>query len=241
MRLVYSGCTEVGAVRKINEDSILMCSSSEAGLFLVADGIGGKDHGEIASGMLRDRYRIWWNHSFLPSAGTAHFPESVEAIKQVLLETNREMVQRFGEWNGGSTLVLLFLLRDHCAYISSGDSRIYRMRRFSVKQITKDDVYENMHTEGDIRYDASFKGKLVGAVGIHHNLDFSIHTDKVRSGDRYFLCSDGVYRYVPQQTLHRRLCCDSLLFTPNRVTLSLKKEVERNGVRDNYSMILVKA
>lgn len=240
MKTVYYGRSETGSVREANEDAILMRASANEALFLVADGIGGKAHGEIVSGMLRDAYSRWWDKTFSASAPDMDFPKCIEAIKKELLQINREAVLRFGEWNAGSTIALLFLCGRNCAYVSAGDSRIYRARGLSLQQVTRDDIFDNLPETRMAGYGSSASGKLVGAVGINSRLDFSIRTDIIHAGDSYFLCTDGVYRYVSDQILRSRLLFTGRFMTPKRATEMLCKDVERNGSGDNYSMVLVK-
>ena len=142
MKLEYAGLSESGPVRPLNEDAVLMCASPDAGLFLVADGVGGRASGEVVSGRIRDAYRQWWQTAFLPSSGKLNFPDALREIQDTLLHVNRELVQQFGQMNAGSTLALLFLYRGNCACISAGDSRAYRIRGFGLKQITQDDAFK---------------------------------------------------------------------------------------------------
>ena len=240
MKLAYYGCSEKGPVREINEDVILMRVSEESALFLVADGIGGKENGEVVSGMLLDGFTQWWDEDFPEITGSGVFQRSVEGIKEKLQQINREAVTRFEERSAGSTIALLFLHGQNCAYLSAGDSRIYRMRGLSMQQVTRDDVYENLPEEEAARYSGPTSGKLVGAVGISQALEYSIRTDIVQSGDRFFLCSDGVYGFVPPRRLRDLLVFGSLLTQPENVVRSIRKEVDRNGAGDNFSLICIK-
>lgn len=237
MRLTYSGCSRRGLVRSTNEDAYLMCATDYAGLFLVADGIGGKEHGEVVSGMLRNSYDRWWRERVLVTSKEFCFQSALSEIKEVLLKINHEVVNRFGELSAGSTLVLMFVFQGHCLLLSSGDSRIYRSHGLSFKQLTTDDVYENSLGR-DKKLDASSVGKLVGAVGIRSTPEFSVSTIPWRSGDRFFLCSDGIYRYITARKLQTRVLLDSS--NPPKLIDSISRIVEANGAGDNYSMICVK-
>ncbi len=225
MTLNYYGRTETGSVRKTNEDALLLLEKSGAALFLVADGVGGKAYGEIASGMLRDGYDRWWHESFLPEHSTWDFRQAVEQLRNVLVDINRQIIDRFGLRNAGSTAVILFFFQGCCAFLSAGDSRIYRIRGLKVQQMTRDDTAD---------------GKLVGAVGISDQLECSLRTDRPENGDCFFLCSDGVYHCVPSKTLHDRLRWGRLLSAPQHVVDRLCQDVEHGGSGDNYTMIFVK-
>lgn len=239
MKLEYAGLSETGAVRKLNEDAFLMKHAEHAALFLVADGVGGAERGDAASAALRDAYDRWWNEQLLRLPAPPPLSEAVASLKEVLREVNAELVRRYGEMRVGSTLVLLFLLGNSCAIISCGDSRLYCVRGLRFRQLTRDDTYENLQVkpEGTGEKDA---GKLVSAVGFFQQPEFTVRTEHVERGMRFFLCSDGVYRYVPPGTLKRRLLLGGRLSAPEGLLASLSAVVERNGAGDNYSMIFVR-
>ena len=237
MKLVYAGCSRKGLVRGTNEDAYLMRATDQAGLFLVADGIGGREHGEIVSGMLRDEYDRWWSGRPPDMDGAAGFQSAIGGLKQILFEVNRRVIMRFGERSAGSTLVLLYIFRGQCMLLSAGDSRIYRARGPSFQQMTTDDVYENF-LDGAVEFEAASVGKLMGAVGIRSTPEFSVRTIPLRKGDRFFLCSDGVYRYIPARKLQSRVMFNP--YEPRRIIEGISRIVEANGAGDNYSMIYVK-
>lgn len=237
MRLLCSGASQTGLVRQNNEDAFLIRTAGQSGLFLVADGIGGREHGELVSAMLRDRYDQWWQERSSQISGMT-FPGAIEELKQVLLQVNREVVERFGPLNAGSTLALLLLTGRNCLYLSAGDSRIYRARRLSFQQMTKDDTVENS-VKAPEQMERADLGKLMGAVGIREKPEFSVRTDVLQRGDRFFLCSDGAYRFLAPGRMGRRISRGWP--DPDRLIEELSKEIERNGAGDNYTMIYVRA
>ena len=235
MKFKYAGCSEVGLVRGQNEDALLMRVCEDAGLFIVADGIGGRADGEVVSAKIRDDYSRWWTRDFLPMRGKLDFHAAVEQVKSVLLTLNREVVERYGEHKAGSTMVLLFLYGANCAYVWAGDSRIYRARGLSLEQITKDDVYRAKEASK-----AALNGKLTGAVGLRASLEFNLRTDTIKNGDGFLLCSDGVYRFANEGFLRRKLLWGAGLSNPERTMAAIQKEVLKNGAKDNYTMALLK-
>lgn len=237
MRFSYAGCSKRGLVRGINEDSYLMRATDQAGLFLVADGIGGKNHGEIVSGLIRDKYDQWWQERLLPRGKNLSFQSAIAELTGVLAAINREVIKRFGELTAGSTIALLFMQPSYCMYLSSGDSRIYRARGLSFQQLTVDDIYENAWGKST-EFSVSSKGKLISAVGLRPNPEFSVRTDTLRAGDGFYLCSDGVYRYFTPRKLHTKILFGAN--NPNKLIDNISQIVESNGAGDNYSMIYVK-
>lgn len=238
MNLSYAGCSEAGLVRKRNEDAYLMRVSDAAGLFLVADGVGSREYGETASHLLRDGYARWWDSWLSADNREYGFPKMTEELRKVLFDINLKIIQQFGITTAGSTLALLFLYQGQCLYLSSGDSRIYHSRGvFSFRQVTVDDVYEN-YLDKTETFEKSSVGKLVGAVGISEQPMYSVRTDRIRRGDCFFLCSDGVYRLVPASALRSRVVLGAQ--NPPRLVASLSRVVEQKGALDNYSMICVR-
>lgn len=236
MKLLCAGASHTGKVRSNNEDAILIQTSPQGGLFLVADGIGSREHGGEVSALLRDRYDRWWRDVFLETPDMS-FLDAIEELKKVLLRVNREIVDLYGPHQAGSTLVLLFLKEKYCLYLSAGDSRLYLARGFSFQQITRDDTVGNSATASG-QVERSDGGKLLGAVGIRKQPEFSVRTDVLRKGDRFLLCSDGVYRYLPPGRLRRKLLLG--WSDPERLVEDFSREIERNGSGDNYSLIYVR-
>lgn len=233
MNMVFSGCCKTGLVRAANEDAVLMQASDAGALFLVADGVGGRPHGEVVSGLLRDHYGQWWEKRFMPCNRAMDFPAALRELKSVLLQANQEVIDQFGELTAGSTLALLFLFRGSYMCLSVGDSRIYCARGLSFQQLTYDDTSTNSGEKYSKKQSAA--GKLMAAVGFRVAPEFQLRTGVIRSGSRFFLCSDGVYRFVAPKKLRRMLLFSGA--APECLVEGLSGEVERNGAKDNYSMI----
>lgn len=238
MKIRYAGYSRIGSVRLQNEDSVFMEAAGGRGLFAVADGIGGRDHGEVVSGMICEGLRRWWLERLLPQGAGADLRVCVEEIKALLRSVNAQVTARYGEGAAGSTVVLLLVLGGGCAWVAAGDSRIYRARGLSCRQVTRDDTFENL-AERPLGCGPENNGKLVGAVGIYRNLELTVRSEPVRRGDRFLLCSDGVHRYFTLRGLGRRLVWGGLR-SPKSVVEGISEEVDRRGAADNYSAIFVK-
>ena len=236
MNIGYEGRSGQGAVRKRNEDAYLMRVCKKAALFLVADGMGGKKHGQEASRRIESGYSHWWEDRFLPLQEETTFSQALDSLEAELLRVNAEIVAEFGRQSAGSTLVLLFLYHGKFAYLSAGDSRIYRSGLFSFRQITRDDTVENLQNRP-----AGENGeKLVGAVGLREHLDYTEGTGDLRKFDSFLLCSDGIYRYVEPKVLRRLVLLGGKVMKPERLIRKIEAAVQKNGAGDNYSMIYVK-
>ena len=119
-----------------------------------------------------------------------------------------------------------------------GDSRIYRCNRKGARPITRDDVWEN-RPGADAGSDNA--GKIISALGAYERLEYSCATDKVHMGEVFLLCSDGIYRFVEEDTLKSVLqrMYRSLFLTKGAVERLVKTAVD-NDTKDNYSLIAVK-
>ena len=159
-------------------------------------------------------------------------------VRRRIMEINQAIQDKMGAQGSGSTLVLLLLYQGFALLASSGDSRIYRARGlFSWKQMTVDDIYENYRDPNE-PYDPSLAGKLTAAIGIRKEPVFTLRTERLKAGDRYFLCSDGVYRFHDPNALRRLV--SNRRQDPEKIVAEIAREVERQGAGDNYTMIQVR-
>lgn len=235
MKIESAGCTMKGAVRLQNEDTILLRSDKSCGLFLVADGIGGCAYGAEASGIVRDGFDDWWSNR----NDKASFLEAADSIKMTLHRLNNTIFTKFGRYGSGTTVVFLYIQGDDCLWLSSGDSRIYLARGSSFSQITRDDIFENL-LEKPQGLGEENNGKLVGAVGIGETLDYTMRIEPLHRGDRFLLCSDGVYKYHSISSLRKKMMLQGCFCTSKAVVRNISDAVEKNGSGDNYSMVFVR-
>ena len=172
MKIECLGLCETGLVRKVNQDSIILKINDYAGIFVVADGMGGHSHGEIASKMITKTMEDWWNH-FSEEKYDWDFEKMVYAIQSSLSYANKEVFRNYNQnMVCGSTFAILFLYRDRYAVIHAGDSRIY-LEDQGFGCITVDDVWENQpNLKEEEKRDTSHPnyGHLTNALGIFEKL-----------------------------------------------------------------------
>lgn len=248
MELYYKAFSETGLGRKENEDAIFCADNGSAGIFLVADGMGGHTDGARASRIIKDRIQIWWA-KFLTYQKNPIFFQAVEEIQAVLEDANQEILE--GTKKGeicGSTMVLLWIQESAWAVFSCGDSRCYQVRKHIVTehvcQLTTDDVWENQQqnvlgmSEAEIQHHAYF-GCLVHAVGTKMNFSCAVQTNQVKGKLVFALCSDGIYRYCPEKFLKKQLKRAIKTKKLKDCTEKIKDQVYQNKAPDNLSLILV--
>lgn len=190
--------TDVGAVRKHNEDAYLC--RPDLGLWAVADGAGGHEAGEVASGMIvaaLDRIE--------PGLTAA---ELLPRVRTVMNETHQALLHEAGRRGPraviASTVVILILRDDHFACLWAGDSRAYLLRHGELTQITRDHslvqalVDEGRLTAADAEShpQANVITRAVGADNPELELDKVI--GRFERGDRFLLCSDGLSKTLPE-------------------------------------------
>lgn len=211
--------TNVGNVRKINEDSCLDLPSR--GLWVVADGMGGHAAGDIASQMIVETLRQ------VPAVDK--LSSFVDVVEDGLLDANRKLYEM--SISGpeqrviGSTVAALLAFENHCICAWAGDSRVYRLRDGMFEQVTRDhSEVEEMIEQGLITPEAAAvhpsANIITRAVGGADNLHIDLELYELQSRDRFLVCSDGLYKELSDDEMQERLAsgnckqiCQSLVST----------------------------
>ena len=227
--------TDVGAVRKHNEDNMLV--RPDIGLWAVADGAGGHASGEVASGMIVDAL------SRLPThLGAGELLSGIRvAITEVHAALREEAARRGGNVMIASTFVGLMIRDRHFACLWAGDSRAYLLRHGQLQQISRDhSLVQELVDAGTLRPEEAethpHANVITRAVGAD---DDALELDKVigqiQPGDRFLLCSDGLSKTLSEQEIH------GLLGAPDGVppTELLIAAALAHRVNDNVTAVVV--
>lgn len=227
-----SAVTHVGKVRKGNEDSYL--DRPDVGLWVVADGMGGHRGGDAASRMIVESLG---QLSLAPS-----FAELMVAAQDRLRAVNAALFAKGEEYHAptGSTVVALLAGGSRGACLWVGDSRAYRLRDKTFSQLTTDhsqiEAYVRLGLIG--RAEASLhplSNVLTRAVGTQPDLGLETCALDPVPGDRYLLCSDGLYRHVSEQEMADVLAAGPL----KRAADTLIDLTLARGASDNVTIVLV--
>lgn len=227
-----SSCTDIGRVRHINEDAFL--DAPEKKLWVVADGMGGLSRGDYASKAVVSALK---DFSRLPS-----ITANIKKIETQLISANDICRSAFRGKRLGTTVAALFAFGDYCFYIWAGDSRIYRLRDNNVEQMTEDHtVAQEKYLNGEIKSeeieDHPSSNVLTRAVGVHRALHLDMGYEPVKHGDRFLICSDGLYNDLELSEIKSLLKDNTAENALNRlVTLAIKR-----GGQDNITGIVVDA
>lgn len=221
-------------VRKINEDACL--EMPERGLWAVADGMGGHDAGDVASGLLVDTLRQ------VPLAKT--LGGFVREVRDNLYAVNRRLREEAsarGKLVIGCTAVALLAFGRHCVYLWAGDSRVYLWRRGRLRQLTRDhSQVAELVARGLLRAEDAEKhpaaNVITRAVGEGDALRLDAEITEVFDGDVFLLCSDGLSKELHDADIANVLD-DS---DPEAATKTLIDSALEHGGRDNVTVVLVR-
>ena len=206
----YRSCaaTHLGTVRTRNEDNFV--NRPDLGVWAVADGAGGHDAGDVAARMVTDAL------AELPCGlGAAELlSETRLRIAQAHDSIRSEAARRGVNAILATTIVALLLHRDHYACLWAGDSRAYLLRGGRLTLVSHDhSLVQELVDAGAIRpQDAPFHPRanvITRAVGADSSrLELDKKTDRLRPGDRFLLCSDGLSKVLPETEIARLLAID---------------------------------
>lgn len=248
--LQSASLTDPGRVRDHNEDCIE--SRPEIGLFVLADGMGGYNAGEVASGMatslIADGLQEVWRPADVARMGR----EEAKALSEKLI---REHVGRANsaifttsqnnpECAGmGTTLVVCLFFDNFLTVAHIGDSRLYRLRGDVMEQVTRDhSLLQEQLDSGLITPEeaklSQNKNLVTRALGIDPSVDTEIHVYEAQPDDTYLLCSDGLSDMVEDEEI--RLTLITLKTNPNLTVQQLVQAANDNGGRDNISAMLTR-
>jgi len=227
--------THVGLKRKINEDSLM--TRAERGLWAVADGMGGHEAGEVASGKIAEAL------SKLPIV--YNLQETVDDAVAALQRVNRDLIS-LARGSGqmrtiGSTVVGLAISADEFRCFWAGDSRAYRIRAGRIAQVSRDHslvqdlVSAGMLSEAEARVHPN-ANVVTRAVGVSDDLQVEIVSGDVRPDDIFLLASDGLTRVVEDWEIAGELTSNS----PEHAADRMIDLVLERGAPDNVTLVIVR-
>ncbi len=227
-----ASATHVGHVREHNEDAYL--DQVDAGLWVVADGMGGHDAGEVASRMIVETLGV------IKQVTVDQI--SIFDVEQALQSVNRQLVE-LGKVNNrinGSTAVVMLANMNQCDFIWAGDSRLYRLRGTDFQQLTRDhsqaEIYVElgMLTREEANQHAS-SNLLTRAVGTDSDLKLDKGQCEIKSGDRFLLSSDGLDKHVSFAQIQRLMASEDF----DSIVDQLIQHALDNGGSDNITVTVV--
>jgi protein phosphatase len=226
------GKSHAGLVRELNEDRYLV--KPESGLFVVADGMGGHDAGEVASTSIVEHLESIG----MPSSA----PDLRARVEDRIVQANRE-IRQLSKKNGatiGSTIAALLAFEGQYACMWAGDSRIYLLRGEKLSQLSRDHTeMQELLDRGLLTRDEAVgwprRNVVTRAIGAEDDAALDIAHGRIGTGDKFIICSDGLTAHVSDEEIAAELsgkppeeCCASL------IDLALSR-----GGTDNVTVVIV--
>lgn len=241
----FDGITDIGKTRKENQDGFYLCDEFEnIQYFIIADGMGGVSGGKIASTAAIESIKSYIDENIYDIE--LEEEQIKELIKGAILNANKFIYQkalREEKYKGMGTTVILAVTYGNRVYIGHiGDSRLYRIRKNIIRQLTKDHSYvQALLEEGSITkaeaQNHPQKNILLKVVGCEEEIEPDIIIKGFKKGDILLMCTDGltnmisvneIYNIVVEGKEDLKNTCKKLINIANE-----------NGGYDNISAILI--
>ena len=235
MKVAYS--TDVGKTKDLNEDSLYL--NEDLGLFIVADGMGGHNAGEVASNLA-----VTIIGAFI-AEGLASAHNAAELVRSAVEKANEIILQKSlhqTAWSEMGTTVLVALLQDDQAIIAHvGDSRAYMLRDGALEQLTEDHTFvaewlkEGLITKEEARTHSQRHG-LTEAVGVTDEVEIDVSVRPWDDSGCLLLCSDGLTDMIEDEEILDILTSST---EPAHACRRLVDAANQKGGRDNITVVLV--
>ncbi len=221
--------TDRGRLRSNNQDSYFC--NDKIGVYLVADGLGGHQGGEVASTLARDVV----GQIFLAAQGPSDPPTFLTVAVE---EANRQIYQKSQSdaylKGMGTTLTAIYFSNETAYMAHVGDSRVYLIQDKMIWQLSEDHTVVSRQLA--VGANAPLKNVLTRSVGFDSCLDIDLYTKKVASGESYLLCSDGLYGMMKDEEIANIVSQCSLEEAPKE----LIRLANKRGGEDNITVVVVK-
>lgn len=226
----YAARSDVGSVREHNEDSYLV----KTPLFVVADGMGGHEAGEVAS-------------NIAVTTMEAHAPKSTspEALAAAVIKANEAVLRGAQDGTGkpgmGTTLTAAFVFEDEATIAQVGDSRAYLLHDGQLQRITRDHslvadlIEQGRLTEAEARFHPQ-RSVITRALGSDPHMQPDLYTLHIEEGDRLLLCSDGLCSMISDEDIEEILLDNP---APAHACDALVEEAIIAGGLDNVTVIVI--
>ncbi len=234
MKLVAAGLSDVGRERDHNEDSYAV--EDALGLFIVCDGMGGHQAGEVASALAIATV-VEYVQKHPDGDHLAVLADATRLANQRVIEEGARNRKRKGM---GSTLVALIRDGEEMGIAHVGDSRCYRFRASVLERLTRDhSLIEELAGDDPVAHAAlgGYSNVITRAIGTAADTEPELRREKLMTGDLYLLCSDGLSGVVKDAEIARILAREGSLEDRCR---ELVQAANEGGGPDNISTVLVR-
>jgi serine/threonine protein phosphatase PrpC len=243
----YEFCfrTDPGLARENNEDSVTVDEPTRLGI--LADGMGGYNAGEVASGMATTFIKSELGRWLAQAGRHANGREVRRAMEICVDNANRSIFNAANsnpQYSGMGTTLVVGVFQDGRLMLGHiGDSRCYRLRAAQIEQITKDhSLLQEQMDAGLITPEqaatSSNKNLVTRALGVEDAVLLEVNEHRVEPGDLFLMCSDGLSDMLDDEAIAHILSSEGSL---EQKTVQLIDAANANGGRDNISVLLAQA
>lgn len=252
LRYVAAAKTDIGQKRQGNEDRF--CLDPALGLYVVADGMGGHAAGEVASRLAVETIQEWMGKYLsgadaaivgpAAAAGSAEanfLLNSIRLANRIIFDSAKERREYAGM---GTTVVAVLARDDRFVLAHVGDSRIYRIRRDHIAQVSRDHSFVQQQVDNGMMSEAEahqsqYRHMITRALGLKENVDVDLTEQPARPGDVLLLCSDGLSDLLDDEEMLAavRDHADDL----NQACQALVDRANSKGGDDNITVLVVRA
>ncbi len=222
--------TDKGKVREQNEDTFGYRDT----LFVIADGMGGHQAGEVASAIAVETV-----------LAVEMDADPVVSLRRAVLSANSAILEEMAKnesFSGMGTTVAILLLKTDQAFVSHlGDSRIYQLTEGNLVQLTDDHSFvAELIKNGSITEEEAKihpqRNVLTRALGTEGHLEFEVNSFTTHSGDKFLICSDGLTGIVDEKIIKEILMSEK---APQIIADQLVEQANKDGGTDNISVIVI--
>ena len=188
--------SDTGIKREVNQDKFFFktveTDTSVAGIFSVADGVGGLNEGDVASSFVISNFSKWWEEEFKNHFGDKEYIAA--SLIKCVMQTNSQLVLRNSEdtKRRATTLSALLIYEHEYFIVHTGDSRIYEANR-KIVQLTKD---HSAIVEQNVGQRLAKKSVLTQCIGAKNNITPFYASGQIRKNSVFIICSDGIYKKI---------------------------------------------
>lgn len=239
MRLKMGCMTFKGNTRENNQDAVVLRTMEKHGQYFavlgVCDGVGGLEHGELASAMTVHKINEWYDNvlqwmdveTMQPGLLNAHLKDLTDDCNGLIREY--QVTQQI---NTGTTMSLFMVIRDFYYIVQVGDSRVYQYREGILRQITQDASVTKIK-------DGKMKTFLDNYLGKQEPLWFTSVSGELEKDDIFVVCSDGLYHHLQQEDIQEFEKDIRKGKKMDRICRQLIERMMARGEKDNISVGLV--
>jgi protein phosphatase len=245
MNYTFCSQTDPGRIRANNEDAVTVDETAQ--FAVLADGMGGYNAGEVASGMATALIRSELGNCLSQAGAQPTIGEIKRAVEAIVARANREIFEASvatPHYEGMGTTLVLAVFREQKLLVGHiGDSRCYRLRGNKFLQITKD--HSLLQEQLDAGWltpnqalNSPIRNLVTRALGVAGEVMLELHEHQVLAGDLYLLCSDGLSDMVQDTEIVKILRQRPV---SQKMADDLVEKANENGGKDNITVVLAQA